>query len=70
MAKSLQLLFETVDGKRLMLSVDDPKDSLTNTEIEAGMESIIASNVFYVEGTPISIVKSAQVVDRNVTHII
>lgn len=70
MAKSLQLQFETADGKRLMVSVEDPKDSLTNTEIETGMQSIITSNVFHVEGVPLSIVKSAQVVERNVTAII
>ncbi|QFF99102.1 DUF2922 domain-containing protein [Psychrobacillus glaciei] len=70
MAKSLQLQFETTTGKRLMVTVDDPKDSLTNTEIEVGMEAIIASNVFHVEGIPLSIVKSARVVERNVTQII
>ena len=70
MAKSLQLNFETANGKSLMLTVDDPKESLTSTEIDEGMKAIIASNVFHVEGTPLSIVKSARVVERNVTNII
>jgi hypothetical protein len=70
MTKSLQLEFETVEGKKLTLSIDDPKESLTNVIIEAGMAEIIASNVFQVEGIPISIAKSAQVVERNVTQFI
>ncbi|WP_391209477.1 DUF2922 domain-containing protein [Psychrobacillus sp. L4] len=70
MAKSLQLQFETASGKRLLVTVDDPKESLTSKEIEDGMEAIVSSNVFHVEGTPLSIVKSARIVERNVTQII
>ncbi|WP_313892328.1 DUF2922 domain-containing protein [Psychrobacillus sp.] len=70
MAKTLQLQFETSTGKRLMVSVDSPKETLTSTEIDAGMQAIIASGVFHVEGIPLAIVKSADVVERNVTQII
>lgn len=70
MAKSLQLQFETANGKRVSLSVDDPKETLTEAEIEAGMQAIIASNVFHVEGNPLATVRSAKVVERNVTEII
>lgn len=70
MAKTLQLQFETENGKLLMVTVDNPKDSLTEAEIEAGMAAIIASNVFHVAGRPVSAVKSVKVVERNVTQII
>lgn len=70
MAKSLQLQFETANGKRLLVTVDDPKENLTSSEIERGMEAIIASDVFHVEGSPLSVVKSARVVERTVTQII
>lgn len=70
MAKILQLQFEAANGKNLTLSVDDPKESLTPTEVEAGMEAVISSNVFHVDGAPLTLVKSAKVIDRNVTSII
>lgn len=70
MAKTLQLQFETDEGKKLLVSVDDPKETLTNTEIEAGMNAIITSKVFHVEGVPLSILKSAKVVERNTTQIV
>ncbi|MEI4768097.1 DUF2922 domain-containing protein [Psychrobacillus sp. FJAT-51614] len=70
MAKTLQLQFETDNGKLLMVTVDNPKETLTETEIQAGMAAIIASNVFHIGGKPLSAVKSAKVVERNVSQII
>lgn len=70
MVKILQLQFEAANGKNLTLSVDDPKESLTPTEVKAGMEAVISSNVFHVNAAPLTLVKSAKVIDRNVTSII
>jgi len=70
MAKTLQLQFEAANGKNITISVDDPKDSLTSEEIETGMNAIISSNVFHVEGDPLTLGTNAKVVERNVTTII
>ena len=70
MAKTLQLQFGAANGKSLMLTVDEPKESLTQVEIQAGMNAIISSNVFHIEGSPLSVVKNAKIVERNVSEII
>lgn len=69
MAQTLELRFETAAGKGLTLSVDQPRENLTEAEVESGMAAIIASDVFYVESLPISVVKSARLVERNVTDL-
>lgn len=70
MAKTLQLQFETNNGKELTLSVDDPRSNLTREEIEAGMQSLINSNAFHVDSFSVSAIKGAKVVERNVNAII
>ena len=40
MAKTLQLQFGAANGKSLMLTVDEPKESLTQVEIQAGMNAV------------------------------
>ncbi|WP_342597969.1 DUF2922 domain-containing protein [Psychrobacillus sp. FSL H8-0483] len=70
MAKTLQLQFGTTAGKSVMLTVEEPKDSLTRDEIETGMEVIITSNVFQVDGAALTSIKSAKVVERNISEII
>ncbi|SES11925.1 DUF2922 domain-containing protein [Psychrobacillus sp. OK032] len=70
MAKTLQLQFEAANGKNITISVDEPKESLTSTEIQTGMNAIISSNVFQLEGAPLALAKTAKVVEQNVTTII
>lgn len=70
MAKALQLQFEAANGRSIMLSVDEPKDSLTTEEIQTGMDAIISSNVFHVGGSPLALATNAKVIERNVTTII
>lgn len=70
MSKVLQLQFETALGKNVTISVDEPRDNLTETEIQTGMQTIIASNTFHSDGSPLAVVKSAKIVDRKVTEII
>ncbi|MEK4485956.1 DUF2922 domain-containing protein [Psychrobacillus sp. FSL H8-0484] len=70
MTKTLQLQFGTAAGKNVMLTVEEPKDSLTRNEIETGMQAIITSNVFQVDGAALTSIKSAKVVERNISEII
>lgn len=70
MTKTLQLQFGTATGKNVMLTVEEPKESLTRNEIEAGMEAIISSNVFQVDGAALTSIKGAKVEERNVSEII
>lgn len=70
MSKTLQLQFETARGKNVTLTVDEPRSNLTEAEMQTGMETIISSNAFQSDGSPLTVIKSAKVVDRTVTEII
>lgn len=68
MAKTLELIFTTIAGKDVTLSVDEPREDVTDAELLAGMQSIIAQNVFEVEGSPLGAVKGARIVERNIVE--
>lgn len=70
MTKILQLQFETAQGKSVTISVDEPKNNLTQIEIQNGMLAIIGSTAFQYDGSPLAAIKSAKVIDRTVTEII
>jgi len=70
MAKTLQLIFVTTEGKQTSLTVDEPKDGLTAAEVEAAMQQIISSGVFQVDGYLLETAKGARIVERNVTEIV
>ncbi|WP_318617297.1 DUF2922 domain-containing protein [Sporosarcina sp. YIM B06819] len=69
MAKVLQLNFSTAAGKKVMLTVDEPRVDLTASAVETAMQEIIASGVFIVEGSPLETSKGARIVERNVTEL-
>ncbi|AYC29495.1 DUF2922 domain-containing protein [Paenisporosarcina cavernae] len=70
MAQVLELQFETATGKAITFSVDEPREDVTALDVQNGMQAIIDSQVFYVEGNAISVAKSARIVERNVTELI
>lgn len=69
MAKTLELIFVTATGKEATLSVEDPKENLTQLELQNGMQSIIAQNIFEVEGAAFTVAKAARIVERNVVEL-
>ena len=70
MAKTLQLNFETSGGKKVMLTVDEPRENLTVQEVNTSMQEIINANVFEVEGYPLDAAIGARIVERTVTELI
>lgn len=67
MAKTLRMIFNTVDDDQFVVSVADPKDDITAPEVESAMNTIIATDAF-VAG-PVSI-NSAEIVDRTVIELL
>lgn len=68
MAKTLELIFETVAGKAVTLTVDEPRENLTAQELFTGMQAIVDQNVFEVSGSPLATAKTARIVERNVVE--
>lgn len=67
MTKTLQLGFTLTSGKTLTLRVEQPKDNLTEQQINAAMDAIIQADVFQREFAGIGAKKSAKLIERHVT---
>ena len=70
MAKTLQLNFVTASGKKMMLTVDEPRENLTSVEVESAMQEVINAGMFGVDDSLIESAISARVVERTVTELI
>lgn len=45
-SKKLVLVFENEIGKEVSISIEDPKDTITEAEIKTAMDLIVSKNVF------------------------
>lgn len=70
MTKVLQLNFATAEGKKIMLTVDDPRTDLTPQIVEAAMQQIISSNAFEYDEYPLATAVSARLIERTVTNLL
>ncbi|WP_298829199.1 DUF2922 domain-containing protein [uncultured Planococcus sp.] len=68
MAKTLELIFTNTEGKDVTLTVDEPRANVTDAELAAGMQTIIAQDIFEVEGSPLGTIKGARIVERNIVE--
>ncbi|HEY4552987.1 MAG TPA: DUF2922 domain-containing protein [Bacillaceae bacterium] len=69
--KTLELSFMTASGKTARISIENPVEPAEPAAVQAAMEEIIASSVFFdSEGALYESVKGARLVERNVTDII
>lgn len=62
MAKRLVMTFKTIEGTSSTLTVDEPKDGLSETEVRAVMDSIIEKNIFNTNGGDLVEIKSASII--------
>ncbi|KUK10442.1 MAG: Uncharacterized protein XD50_1309 [Clostridia bacterium 41_269] len=65
-AARLQLTFRTAGGSRRTISIEDPKTNLTDVEVQAAMDTIIAKNIFGTSDGDLVGVVSAQIVTTEV----
>ncbi|CAM3309578.1 DUF2922 domain-containing protein [Filibacter tadaridae] len=70
MAKTLQMNFNTASGKKVTLTVDEPRADLPPESVEAAMQEIIASDVFEWNGAALAAATGAKIVERNVTELV
>ena len=62
MAKKLVMSFLTAQGATSSMTIDAPKDELTEVEVRAVMEAIITKNAFSTSKGDLAEIKSAQVI--------
>lgn len=67
MEYSLQMVFICESGEKSSITISEVKPGLTNTDVIALMDTIIASNIFVTSKGALISKYSAQVVQREVT---
>ena len=67
MAKILELLFVTQEGKTAKISIDNPIEPVDLVKVKAAMAQIITANVFTTNGGSFVSSKGARLVERNVS---
>lgn len=65
--KKLMMSFKTLSDKKVSITVDDPRDDLTETEIKTVMTLILSSNVFLPNGEELASLVDAKVVETGTT---
>ena len=63
----LIMTFKTTDDKKVSLSVDNPREDITEAEIKAAMDLVIAKNIFAPGGADIVSTVEAKVVVTDTT---
>ena len=65
--KRLVMTFKTTDDKSVSLSIDNPREDITETEIKTAMELVVSKNIFAPGGEDIASAVSAKVVVTDTT---
>ena len=65
--KKLLMYFKTTGDKKVSISVDNPREDLTETEVKATMTLILSSNVFLPSGEELASLIEAKVIETGTT---
>ena len=66
--KRLLMTFKTTDDKKVSLSVDNPREDITESEIKDAMDLVVSKNIFAPNGGDIVSVVDAKVVVTDTTE--
>ena len=66
--KKLVMTFKTTDDKKVSISVDNPREDLSEEEIKTAMELIKDKNIFAPGGSDLAALISAKVVQTDTTN--
>ena len=66
--RKLVMTFKTTDDKKVSLTVDNPREDLTEEEVKSAMELINEKNIFAPGGADLASLVSAKVVETDTTN--
>ena len=69
MATKLQMSFKNAMDKQSTLSIDNPRADVTDAEVAAVMQDIIAKNIFNTSGGDLVSIVGAKVVTTTVNEL-
>ena len=70
MAQVLRMTFLTAAGNRVSITVDNPKDDLTQAQVQTAMDTIISKNILLATGGDLTAIDSAAIINTTTTEII
>ncbi len=70
MDTKLYLEFENAEGDLMRMSINNPREDLSDTEISAAMGNIVSSGVFTLKGTDLVNPKAAYKIEQTRTDYI
>lgn len=62
MAKKLSMSFVTALGGQSSLTVDEPREDLTEAEVTVAMDAIVTNNLFNTANGDLAQIKSAEII--------
>ena len=65
--KRLIMTFKTTDDKSVSLSIDNPREDITENEIKTAMDLVVSKNIFAPSGADIANAVSSKVVVTDTT---
>lgn len=65
----LELEFKDELGKKFILSLDDPREDVTEVEIKAAMDDIVARNIFFTNGGDIVATAGARIITTTIDEL-
>ena len=65
--KRLVMTFKTTDDKKVSLSVDNPREDITESEIKDALDLVVSKNIFAPNGADIVSAVEAKVVVTDTT---
>ena len=66
--KKLVMTFKTTDDKKVSISVDNPREDLSENEIKSAMELIIDKSIFSPNGEELAALVSAKIVQTDTAN--
>lgn len=66
--RKLVMTFKTTDDKKVSLTIDNPREDLTEEEVKTCMELIKEKNIFAPGGADLASLVSAKVVETDTTN--
>ena len=70
MAQVLRMTFLSAAGGRVSITVDNPKDDLTEAQVQTAMNTIISKNILITSGGELTAIDSAAIIETTTTDII
>jgi hypothetical protein len=68
--KNLVMTFLNQEGARASITLPAVRPDITQGEVSAAMDVILAKNIFYTNGGDLESKHAAQITERNVTELV